>query len=261
MAHESALNRHIDGQLRTRALDRAIADLAERQHGVVARFQLRDLGLSRDAIDGRIERGWLHALFRSVYAVGHRVLSSDGRWMAAVLAGGASAVASHRDAAAIWGIRPSSRQRIDVTVPRKLHPRDNLDFHYSVLPPDEVTTERTIPVTTIARTIFDLAAVTNRREVERAMHEADRRRLYDALSLSDLLRRYPRRRGTKAINAILATQDTGPRTRNDFEEGFLSFIDRFNVPRPRMNEWLRISGHWIEADCIWHEQRVIVELD
>jgi predicted transcriptional regulator of viral defense system len=252
----------MDAQVRTRALDRATAQLAEGQHGVVARAQLFRLGLGRGAIGRRVERGRLHPLYRGVYAVGHRILSTEARWMAAVLAGGAGAVLSHRSAAALWGIRPSSRARIDLTVPRKLHSRDGMEFHYATLPPDEVTRERGIPVTTVTRTIFDLASVRERRDVERAMTEAEVKGLTDLLSLSDLLARYPRRCGTKTIRTILLDQDIGTtRTRNDLEEGFLAFVDRMGLPRPRMNEWLHVGGRWIEADCVWHEQRLIVELD
>jgi very-short-patch-repair endonuclease len=262
VAHESALNPDIAEQLRTRAVDRAIALLAERQHGVVSREQLFELGLTRHAIDGRIERGWLHPIYRGVYAVGHRVLSREGRYMAAALAGGRGAVVSHRSAGSVWMIRPTSRSRIDVTVPRKLHPRDGLDFHFAVLPSDEVTRELGIPVTTVPRTIFDLAAILTPREVERAIQQADRLRLYDALSLSDFIARYPRHRGCKTIRAILASQDLDATvTKNQLEEGFLTLVDRYRLPRPRMNDDLDIGVRRIEPDAVWHDQRLIVELD
>src|SRR4051812_10827827 len=82
--------------------DGAIAVVAARQHGVIARAQLRALGLSDDAITKRASRGRLHAVHRGVYAVGHPVLGARGRWMAAVLACGPGAVLSHASAAALW---------------------------------------------------------------------------------------------------------------------------------------------------------------
>ena len=51
-------------------------------------------------------RGRLHRIHRGVYAVGHPVLTVDGRRMAAVLAAGPGAVLSHASAAALWEIRP-----------------------------------------------------------------------------------------------------------------------------------------------------------
>jgi very-short-patch-repair endonuclease len=262
MADESAIWPHSGAQSRSRDFDPEIAALAERQHGLVSRAQLLALGLGRRAIAYRIEHGRLHPIHPGVYAVGHRLVSVDGRWMAAVLAAGPDAVVSHRDAGVIWSIRASARARVDIIVPRKLRSRDGFDFHYAFLPPDEVTRERGIPVTTVPRTIFDLASVVRPREVERAIQEAEYRRLFDPLSLHDLHARYPRARGAKVIRAILADLDIDATiTKNDLEEDFLAFVDRYRLPRPRMNHWLQIGDLWIEADCVWLDQRVIVELD
>src|SRR5215210_1677909 len=118
MPHATALVHVMDAEVRARGVDRAIAALAERQHGVVAREQLVDLGLGRGAIGHRLACGRLHPVHRGVYAAGHRVLSQEGRWMAAVLAAGAGAVLSHRSAAALWRIRLSARRRVEVTVSR-----------------------------------------------------------------------------------------------------------------------------------------------
>src|SRR3954469_5452973 len=139
MRAEYAIDPVIGGERRTRPADALIAALADRQHGVVARRQLVALGLSARAIEHRLERGRLHLLHRGVYAVGHRVLSQRGRWMAAVLACGEGAVLSHRSAAALWGIRPTSRPGIEVTTARQLRPRTGLLPHRAVLPADEIT--------------------------------------------------------------------------------------------------------------------------
>jgi len=101
------------GEVSKSQLDRAIGELAERQHGVVTRAQLSELGVGRRAIDHRLELGRLRPVHRGVYTIGHRLLSRDGRRMAAVLACGRGAVLSHLAAAALWGIRQSSR--IEVT--------------------------------------------------------------------------------------------------------------------------------------------------
>jgi hypothetical protein len=85
--------------------DRKIAALAAEQHGVVARSQLLQAGLSADAIRGRVRAGRLHRLHLGVYAVGHTVLTRQGRWMAAVLACGDGAALSHATAAAAWDLR------------------------------------------------------------------------------------------------------------------------------------------------------------
>jgi len=117
-----------------------------------------------------------------------------------------------------------------------------------------------IPVTTVPRTLFDLAAVIPLRQLNRAVNEAEIRRLWDPLSLDDLLERHPRRPGAAAIRAVLATPGAGI-TRNDLEDLFIDFVDRVGLPRPATNAPLQLPGFWIEPDCMWREQRLIVELD
>ena len=62
---------------------------------------------------------------------------------------------------------------------------------------------RGIPVTTVPRTLLDLAAVLPAHQLERAINEAEIQGLTDPLSLPDLIARYPRRKGVGAIRAIL----------------------------------------------------------
>src|SRR5215213_2092555 len=110
--------RHLSGaQFRTHSLDRTVAELARQQHAVVSRQQLLALGMGRRAIVGRLERGQLHEVFRGVYIVGVRRISTKGRWMAAVLAGGQGAVLSHRSAARLWRLLPPDSGLSDVTSP------------------------------------------------------------------------------------------------------------------------------------------------
>jgi predicted transcriptional regulator of viral defense system len=261
VANASNLVHHGDEERPTR-WDRAIAELADRQHGRVSREQLFDLGLGRGAIDLRLRRGRLHRVHQGVYAVGHQCAGKEGQWMAAALAGGAGAVLSHASAAALWSLRETAPGDVDVTVERRRKRRPGLRFHLRALPPDEVTTRDDIPVTTVPRTIFDLAADHNRREVERAIHEAEVQRLYDRLSLHDLVARYPNRQGIGTIKSILAEMDRAiAYTQNDFEELFHDCLVRYGLPMPVFNAWLHVAGRWIRPDCAWHEQRIIVELD
>src|SRR5437868_6087733 len=94
----------------------AVRALAEAQYGVVARRQLLALGLGEEQVKSWGKRGRLIRRHRAVYALGHRVLTQHGRWMAAVLAAGDGAVLSHRSAAALWGMRPPGGALIEVTV-------------------------------------------------------------------------------------------------------------------------------------------------
>jgi very-short-patch-repair endonuclease len=239
-------------------VDAAVAVLAARQHGVISRAQLLDLGLGYRAIDGRIARGLVHPVHRGVYAVGHRRLTRHGAWMAAVLAAGPDAVLSHRSAAALWGMRDTSRAPIEVTAAHKRR-RPGIHAHRATLLADEVTREEGIPVTNAARTLLDLASVVSQEEVEHALNEAEIRRLTSPLPLDALVARHPRRRGITAITRALEKhQQIGETvTRSHMERRFLAFLDAHQLPRPRTNEPL---GPY-HPDALWVHQRVIVELD
>jgi len=239
-----------------------MADLAECQHGVVSRAQLEGLGLSSEAIDVRREAGRIHLLHRGVYAVGHRVVPREGRWMAAVLFCGPAAVLSHRSAAALWGVRPPATGAIEVTVPTKSRSCGSVRRHFAALPADEMTTHLAIPVTTVPRTVFDLAATARPEAVESALRKAEYLRLYDRLSLRDLLARYPRRPGARTVRMALARlAESAGAVDSPLEERFLPFLDRHRLPRPQFNAWLEVGGMRCRVDCLWPRVREIVELD
>jgi very-short-patch-repair endonuclease len=116
-------------------------------------------------------------------------------------------------------------------------------------------------VTSPFRTVFDLAAVVEMRELERAFHEAEARAVTDRLSLPLLLERYPGRRSAKNLRTLLEARQPGGITRNEFEEAFVALVDRYDLRRPRMNAPLAIRGRFFEIDALWERERVAVELD
>jgi very-short-patch-repair endonuclease len=238
-----------------------MADLARRQHGVVSRRQLLALGMGRRAIGGRLERGQLHGLFRGVYVVGVRRISKRGRWMGAVLACGEPAVLSHRSAARLWRLLPPAPEWVDVTCVQTEVARKGIVGHRSRLRDDEWLVRDGIPVTSPLRTILDLAAVAQMRELERAFHEAEVREVTDRVSLPMLLERYPGRRGTRNLRVLLEARQPATVTRNDFEEAFLALVDAYGLPRPRMNADLALRGRFFEIDALWESERLAVELD
>jgi very-short-patch-repair endonuclease len=252
----------IDVKVHPRRFDAAIATLAQGQHGVVSRPQLSALGLSRQEIDYRQRCGRLHLNHRGVFAVGHRVLSREGRWLAAVLAIGQDAALSHQSAAALWGMRQTARARIDVTVSRKVRSRSKIQVHQATLTPDELTTTLNIPVTTPARTLLDLASVAGPQAQERAINEAEVLHLTSPHSLDDLVNRHRGRPGIPAIQRILNAGFIGATvTRNDVEGRFFALLDEAGLPRPEVNAQLEIAGTWIEPDFMWRSVLLIVELD
>jgi predicted transcriptional regulator of viral defense system len=175
-------------------VDSLIGRLARRQHGVLAAWQLIALGISASAIDRRVADGRLRRVHRGVYAVGP--IGRKGYWMAAVLACGEGALLSHRDAAALWNLRDTARSAIDVSVPdakRRSRPRLTVHSAGTVHPDDRAEVDG-IPVTTIARTLLDLAEIVSTTELRRAYEAAERHQVLDVSAVHELLRRSNGRR-------------------------------------------------------------------
>lgn len=181
--------------------------------------------------------------------------------MAAVLACGPGGVLSHRSAAQAHGVLWPMEIDVEITRPRSFRPQQGIRFHQAVLLPDEVTAVDRIPVTTAFRAVFDVAALGERRLVERVVHEIKRLRLAEAVSFAELLRRHPRKRGAGLLCEVLDSKAPVAVTRNEFEEAFVSFVDEHALPRPAMNAPLALRGRSFEIDALWRPQRLAVELD
>jgi very-short-patch-repair endonuclease len=182
--------------------------------------------------------------------------------MAAVLAAGEGALLSHRSAARLWRLLPPQAERIEVICPPgRIVRRNGIVSHELAVRDDEWVIEDGIPVTSPFRTIFDLVARVPMRELERAFHEAEARQVTDRVSLPMLLERYPGRRGSRNLRALLGSKAPVMITRNEFEEAFLTLVDAHGLLRPRMNAPYSIRGRFFEIDALWEEQRVAVELD
>ena len=261
MDDASAFGPNSSVESQPRGIEREIAAFAGEQHGVLAHRELLALGLKRQAIAYRLERGRLHELHRGVYAVGHRVVSTDGVRMAAVLAGGPGAVLSHRSAAAMWGIRADSRPIVEITVSCSRRDRPGIRQHRSELARHEVTVVRGIPLTTLARTLLDLAAVVNRRQVERAVRQAEYQRILDLREVTALLTQHSRRPGSGTLRAVVEEGTDMRISRSELEERFMDFLANAVLPSPEVNAALELNGTWIEVDCLWRAERIVVELD
>jgi very-short-patch-repair endonuclease len=237
-----------------------IARLAARQHAVVSRRQLLAMGLGRDAIRHRIRVGRLHAIHPGVYTVGHPLLLPYSCYMAAVLACGTGAVASHRAAAAVLGICPAPSGDVEVTVRRAGgRRRRGITVHATrSIEPFEVVTCEGIPCTSPARTLVDLAGVLDRRRLRRALERSLELRVFDRRLVDAALGRANGRRGTGALRALLAElPDDPPPLRSELERRFLDLVRAEGLPLPVVNA--RIGDH--EVDFHWPAPRLIVETD
>jgi very-short-patch-repair endonuclease len=232
-------------ELATYSPNSEIARVAGRQHGVVTSRQLVAAGLFPSGISDRVTTGRLHRLYRGVYAVGHIALSNEGRWMAAVLAYGESAVLSHRSAGALWRIlqapRPGGAQEqssevAEVTVPGDggRAKRQGIRLHRSrSLSPADVTLRVGIPVTRPARTLEDLRRILRPAQFGAALRQAE----FLGLPLGD--------------------QFPTDRTQSELEARFLAICRRHRLPQPDVNARV---GEFV-VDFLWPSAQLIVEVD
>ena len=235
-------------------LDWFIVQLAERQHGVVAWWQLRDAGVTRGQVDSRLARGLFRKIHRGVYAVGHARLTREGRWMAAVLAFGEHAVLSHRSAAALWRLLPTTDSAfIHVAAPgrRESRRRERILVHRRVADV-EVTRRDGIPVTTVEATLLDLAVAVDRHTLGQAVAAAERAQLLDRRAWVPPVGRP----GAAALRAAVGEHRAAP-TRSELERRFLQLCRDHHLPAPQVNAW--VAG--VEVDFWWPLHRLVVETD
>jgi very-short-patch-repair endonuclease len=212
--------------------------MAARQHGVVSLTQLIAAGISARAVSRRVDTNRLHRIHRGVFAVGHTGLSKEGRWLAAALACGPTAVVSHQSAAALWDLLAVPGGPIDVTVPGLGGRRSRLGIavhRSSTLEAGCCTQHLGIPVTTPARTIADLRRVLPTGRLESAVRRAELLRLDVG-----------EQPGYAADPA-----------RSELERCFVRLCRQHGLPDPEHN--VRVGP--FEVDFVWRERWLIVETD
>ena len=232
--------------------------LARRQRDNVTRKQLLELGYTVEAIRHRLAKGRLHEVFRGVYAVDRPHNTPEGMWMAAVLRCGSDAALSHASATALWEVRRHIRGAIEVTIPahRTIEEPGIRVYRSRTLGPGEVTTHRGIPVTTVVRSLVDIAPRLTRAQCERAINEADRLGLTDPERLREELSTGLRRHRDHVLRETLDRR-TFTKTRSDLERDFIPLARAAGLPRPLTQQI--VSGH--EVDFYWPELGLVVESD
>jgi predicted transcriptional regulator of viral defense system len=237
-----------------RTSDGSVRDVAERQWGVISRSQLLACGLSEARVARWIETGRLQRIHPSVYAFGHRALKIEGMLQAALLYAGPRAVLSHTTAAWWWQLIPAEPARIHVSSADRHRSLRNVRVHRPRRP--QRVLHRGLPVTTVARTMLDLAAVLPFPQLRRAVAEAEYLRLLDLRKVEQILGRG--RPGSSALRRAL--EDFNPDlalTLSVLEERFIELCESNGIPLPEVNE--KVQGFTVDA--LWRERNLIVELD
>jgi hypothetical protein len=239
-----------------------IARLATRQHGVVARRQLIELGLSRSAIDRRLRARRLLPVFAGVHAVGHGALRDEGWWMAAVLACGPGAVLSHHAAASLWELRDWAGGAIDVTTASRSGraSRRGIALHRVRALPDGARAQQArIPVTSVARTAIDLAPRVGDRDLEQLVARGLGAGLLTLAALRALVAAQPNGMGAARVRALLGRlAGTGAADlRSRLEVDFAALCDTYNLPAPRTN----VCVEGLTVDAFWPHAGLIAEAD
>lgn len=243
-----------------RERERDLARLATRQHGVVARRQLLAFGFGNEAIKLRLDVMRLQAVHREVFAVGHSRIAEAGRRWAAVLAYGDEALLSHRSAAALWGLTRQRPGLIDVTAPlgrQGVDRRARIFVHRGRLHPEDRAERGGLPVTTVARTLFDMAEFVSFAQLESGWEEADRLGLLDLRAMERVVERGYGRRALRPTRRLLAEARAPETTRSPLEDDFARFCRTHELPPPVFNT--TVLGR--EVDAQWPDRRLIVELD
>lgn len=249
------------GKLGSTSREREIVNLAGRQQGLLTHAQLVAIGVGRRTIDRWLASGRLRAVHRDVYSFGPGRLPRHGKWLAAVLALGRGALLSHESAAALWGLA-GDRPEVHVTAPRgrQVRPgRKGIKVHRCKFQRDEVTARADIPVTTVARTLFDLAERSEAQRLRSAWDEASRLRVLRVPEVARIYERHPgRRRARKRVRPfLLAEQRHVEDSASPLEDRFAAFVATHRLPPPQTN--VLVDGD--EVDVLWPAARLIVELD
>jgi predicted transcriptional regulator of viral defense system len=235
--------------------EQIIARIAGRQHGVISAAQMRAAGLSPDAVERRAKKGVLHREHRGVYRVGHRAPSIEARYMAAVLACGQGAVLSGRAAAYCVRLIKGPPPEPEVTTVANRRVPGVSSCRVRRLDPRDVTRHRFIPMTTLPRTLVDLAGRLSLNELARACHEAGARHRVKAASVEAALARRPNSPGAWKLHEIFHGQLRI--TLSELERTFLSVLQGARLPLPLTNR--KVDSRYV--DCRWPRYCLTVELD
>jgi hypothetical protein len=238
-----------------RTAEQKLARIAKKQHGVVTRAQLLAVGVSAAGIERRVAKGALIPVCRGVYRVGHSAPSREALYLAAVRACGEGALLSGRAAGHVLGLLKGKAPPPEVTTPTERRIKGIRTHRSRHIDPRDARTWRGIPVTTVPRTLVDLAAVLGPDDLARACHEAGVLHRTTPRQVEAVLARRPNSPGAAKLRAVMRGEVHV--TLSKLEKRFLALLREARLPLPITN---RPAGAK-RVDCRWPEHRLTVELD
>jgi hypothetical protein len=236
-------------------VEEILAALAFSAHGLVTRRQLLHADISREEIRSRLANGALLLEYPGVYRVGHRAPSLESRYLAAVLACGDRALLNGCAAGYLLGVLKGPEPPPQVIAPSKRSIGGVLTRRYRILHPGDAMKWRAIPVTSVERTLVDLASVLSPDDLARACHEALVRELSAPGRVETILARRPNSPGAANLRAVLFGDIRV--TLSELEDRFLEHLRDADHPLPETNR--PSGGRYV--DCRWPQHRLTVELD
>ena len=244
---------------------RVLWQLARRQLGLFTRAQALQLA-SNAELRTLVRRGDVVAVRRGVWALAGHPPSYEQAVLAAVLAAGEPAWASHRTAAQLWKLQVPAPVAIDVlTLPnRRLHLEGVAQHRNAPIDLDDVTTLGPVPVTSVAKTLVDCAPFLPGSQLQRAADDARRRRLMSSQELERALTNVDRGRRTgrhlvRPVRAVVAaTHDAGG---SDRELDVLRILRRSGMPLPVQQFPIVVGGRQRYLDYAYPAERIYLEWD
>ena len=234
-------------------LTRCATELAERQWGVVALWQLLAAGLSRQQVRTLRNRGLLRTVHRGVYEVGWSPRTREATFMAAALAAGPTGRLFGTSAGTHFGVRKDVWLPVHVVAERLRGTKlDGIERHRHLVDPADRHVHRGVPVTSLPLTLIDCAGMLDDLELRRTIERVP---AIDARTMRRCLDRYPGRPGRARIDDVLRAYED--RTRSYLEREFLKLCRQHGLPKPAVNQG--IEGK--ERDFSWPDRRLIVETD
>lgn len=237
--------------------------MATSQAGVVTRAQLREIGISDSAITQRVRTGRLHRIHPGVYAVGHAAPSRNGRQFAALAWCGEPSAIARRTALEVWGAWRVTDRPIDMVVRRRTRPSEGVVVHHTrLLPREHVHQVGALRVTTVARTLVDLALELDALQLANVIHELEYRKRFDENDFVRCIERMQASVGTPvAIAALEARRAGSAGTKSELERRVRALLVELGLEMPTTNTQVHTQLGWVEIDACWPDGKVYLEID